>query len=323
MSAGITGATGIAGTAGIAGPAAVGAVVDWELVALPLAQCLLMGALAGLVGAIALVHRRIFFTESLTHATFPGAIIGVVSASWIAAALWGQRADFELLSAAVLLGAAAICVPMIALMRWLAGLPGLSSQSAAGIVLTLGFALGYFLSTWFAPLPLKIDSFLTGSILNTGRADIAALAAVSALCLAVIALGGRLLIFYSFDPVGYRASGLRPALAEAVILALICLTIVVLVPAVGTILPIALVAAPAATLAPWTRSARGLLIAAPLLGALTSAAGLWAGVALNLSVGGVIAALSALVHLAASGARMLPGTGGRLSPSPAPRADRT
>ena len=130
MSAGVAGAGGLVGGS---------AVVDWELVSLPLAECLLMGALSGLVGAIALVHRRIFFTESLTHATFPGAVLGVVSASWVAAALWGQRADFELLSVTVLIGAALMCAPMIALMRWLAGLPGLSSQSAAGIVLTLGF----------------------------------------------------------------------------------------------------------------------------------------------------------------------------------------
>lgn len=315
MSAGVAGAGGLVGGS---------AVVDWELVSLPLAECLLMGALSGLVGAIALVHRRIFFTESLTHATFPGAVLGVVSASWVAAALWGQRADFELLSVTVLIGAALMCVPMIALMRWLAGLPGLSSQSAAGIVLTLGFALGYFLSTWFAPLPLKIDSFLTGSVLNVNRADLAALAAVGALCLVVVLLGGRLLTFYSFDPVGYRASGLSPALAEGVILTLICLTIVVLIPAVGTILPIALVAAPAAALAPWMRSMRGLLLGAPLLGAATAAAGLWAAVTLNLSVGGVIAALSALVYLAAAGVRMLTAArAGRLRPFRAPRAGRT
>ena len=179
-----------------------------SLLMLPLVEVVLMGLLAGLVGAVALVHRRIFFTESLTHATFPGAILGVVVASWFSRAVLGQRADFELLSVMVLVGAALMCLPMTWLMRWLSQVPGLSSQSAAGIVLTLGFALGYFLNSWFKPLPLKVDSFLTGSVLNVGLVDVAAVAVVLVVAVAVLVVGGRRLTFYSFDALGYRASGL-------------------------------------------------------------------------------------------------------------------
>ena len=78
---------------------------------------------------------------------------------------------------------------------------------------------------------------------------------------------------------------------------MITLTIVMLVPAVGTILPIALIAAPAAALAPWTRTMRQLLLTAPVLGAVTSLAGLWGAVRLNLSAGGVIAVASGAVYL--------------------------
>ena len=52
--------------------------IGLDILLLPIIEVVLMGLLAGLVGAVALVHRRIFFTESLTHATFPGAIVGVV-----------------------------------------------------------------------------------------------------------------------------------------------------------------------------------------------------------------------------------------------------
>ena len=78
---------------------------------------------------------------------------------------------------------------------------------------------------------------------------------------------------------------------------MITLTIVMLVPAVGTILPIALIAAPAAALAPWTRTMRHLLIAAPVLGAVTALAGLLIAVRLSLSAGGVIAVTSGVVYL--------------------------
>ena len=271
--------------------------VGLDILLLPIIEVGLMGLLAGLVGAIALVHRRIFFTESLTHATFPGAIVGVVVAAWFSQAVLGRRADFNILSTLVLVGAALMCLPMIWLMRRLSQVPGVSSQSAAGVVLTFGFALGYFLNKWFSPLPLKVDSFLAGSVLNVSRVDVVAVGVVLVLTALVLLVAGRFLTFYSFDPLGYRASGLRPAWAEGTVMVMITLTIVMLVPAVGTILPIALIAAPAAALAPWTRTMRRLLLTAPVLGAVTSLAGLWVAVRLNLSAGGVIAVASGVVYL--------------------------
>ena len=271
--------------------------IGLDILLLPIIEVVLMGLLAGLVGAVALVHRRIFFTESLTHATFPGAIVGVVAAAWFSRVTLGQRADFTLLSTLVLVGAALMCLPMIWLMRHLSRVPGVSSQSAAGVVLTFGFALGYFLNKWFSPLPLKVDSFLAGSVLNVSRVDVVAVGVVLVLTVLALMVAGRFLIFYSFDPLSYRASGLRPAWAEGTVMLMITLTIVMLVPAVGTILPIALIAAPAAALAPWTSTMRRLLVAAPLLGAATALVGLLAAVRLSLSAGGVIAVASGLVYV--------------------------
>ena len=190
-----------------------------------------------------------------------------------------------------------MCLPMIWLMCRLSQVPGMTSQSAAGVVLTFGFALGYFLNKWFSPLPLKVDSFLAGSVLNVSRVDVVAVGVVLVLTVLVLLVAGRFLTFYSFDPLGYRASGLRPAWPEATVMVMITLTIVMLVPAVGTILPIALIAAPAAALAPWTRTMRQLLLTAPVLGAVTSLAGLWVAVRMGLSAGGVIAVVSGLVYV--------------------------
>ena len=144
---------------------------------------------------------------------------------------------------------------------------------------------------------LKVDSFLAGSVLNVSHVDVIAVGAVLVLTVLVLIVAGRFLTFYSFDPLGYRASGLRPAWAEATVMVMITLTIVMLVPAVGTILPIALIAAPAAALAPWTATMRRLLVAAPILGAVTALVGLLVAVRLSLSAGGVIAVASGLVYV--------------------------
>ncbi|WIK63815.1 metal ABC transporter permease [Gleimia hominis] len=279
--------------------------MTWDILFLPVVEVILMGAATGIVGALAVAHSRIFFSESLTHATFPGAIIGVVVAAWIAHSVFATRASYGTLSIMLFVGAILICIPTIWLMRYLARVPGQSSQASAGIILTFGFALGYFLNKWFAPLPLKIDSFLTGSLLHVNTVDVGALAVNLLLLLVVVGFGGRYLTFYSFDPVAYRAAGFHEALAEAVILAAICLTTVTVIPAVGTILPIALIAAPAACLYPHVRSMRTLLWTTPLLGIGIGLVGMAAAVHWNLSAGGTIACLAGIVYLVVTLARDL------------------
>lgn len=278
-------------------------IVSWQLLVLPVTVALLVGVLAGAVGAIALIERRIFLAESLTHSTFPGAVAGVVTAAWAVPALRGERAGYAVLSVSVLAGAALMCVPMLALARWLRSAPGVSAQAAAGAVLSIGFALGYLLSTWFAPLPLKVDGFLTGSLLNVKAADAWTAGACLALTLLLLLALGPRLAFHAFDPVGHRASGLSGRGAETAVMGLICVTIAVLVPSLGTILPIALIAAPAAAVLPWVRTVRALVAGSALVGAGCALAGLAVAVAGELSAGGCIGVLCALAWAGSLAAR--------------------
>ncbi|RAX20553.1 MULTISPECIES: metal ABC transporter permease [unclassified Actinomyces] len=272
-----------------------------QLLVLPLVETVVVGVLAGVIGALAVLDRRVFFTESVTHATFPGAVAGVVAASGLGGVLTGGEVGYGTLSLAVPVGTIVMCLPMIWLMRRLGRLPGISSQAAAGVILAVGFALGSLLSTWFAPLPLKVDGFLTGSILNVNRTDVGLTVAVLVITLLTVAVGGRRLAMYCFDSVGYRAAGLSARMAEWTVLILICLAIGVLVPAVGTILPIALIAAPAAAACPWVRTVNGLLLGAGAMGAGCCLLGFCVALALELSVGGTIALVCALAYTVSAG----------------------
>lgn len=269
--------------------------VSWSLLVLPLVECLVMGAAAGAVGALAVASRRVFLAEALTHATFPGAVVGVVVASQVGGLLGGGRVGFTALSLALVVGAALACLPMVALTRWLSGVPGLSSQAAAGAVLSLGFGGGYLLSRWFAPLPLKVDGFLAGSVLNVGWTDVVLAGAVAVLVLLVQVLVGHRIAAVAFDPLGYRAGGLSVGAVDVVVMVLVCLTVAALVPAVGTVLPIALLAAPAASAWPGARSVPSLVRRSALLGAVVCVVGLLLAVRLELSAGGVIGVLCGAV----------------------------
>ena len=153
-----------------------------SLLVLPALHVALIGALGGLVGAFAYLDRRIFFAESVTHGTFPGAVLGVVIAAAVGLGHSGR-------STALYIGAFLGTIPLVALMRALAKIPGISSQGAAGIVLTAGFAAGYFLATWFKPLPLAVNSFLTGSVITVSPADVVWAAAILVLTTVTVSVG--------------------------------------------------------------------------------------------------------------------------------------
>ncbi len=256
-----------------------------NLLIVPALHVTLIGALGGLVGAFAYLDRRIFFAESVTHGTFPGAVLGVVVAASLGLGHSGM-------SAALYVGAFLGTIPLVALMRYLASIPGISSQGAAGIVLTAGFAAGYFLATWFKPLPLAVNSFLTGSVMTVSPADVWWAGAVLLLAAVLVAVGHRQLLAHCFDPAEPGAAR-GAARNERIILGLILAAVTVAIPAVGTILSIALIAAPAAAVAPHARSSRAFLIGCPLLGAALGLAGLGIAVPARLSAGGTIALLCA------------------------------
>lgn len=257
-----------------------------SLLVLPALHVALIGALGGLVGAFAYLDRRIFFAESVTHGTFPGAVLGVVIAAAIGLGHSGR-------STALYIGAFLGTIPLVALMRALAKIPGISSQGAAGIVLTAGFAAGYFLATWFKPLPLAVNSFLTGSVITVSPADVVWAAAILVLTTVTVSVGYRHLLAHCFDPSAPAAAS-HTARNEHIILTIILAAVTVAIPAVGTVLSIALVAAPAASLAPIVSSSRAFLIGSPLLGAFLGLAGLAIAVPARLSAGGTIALLCAV-----------------------------
>ena len=253
----------------------------WQIIALPIVEAIAVGALCGFVGSLALLNQRIFFTESITHAAFPGAVIGVVVTSV-------YTIDQNILSIGLFIGAALACIVLSFMMHVLSKLKGISSQASAGITLTVGFASGYFLNKWFAPLPLRIEGFLTGSLLNCTPADVIFAIIAFALALGLWSFNSANLIHCSFDSTNYKALGGRSGLMQGIVLALIIITVSVIIPAVGTVVSVSLIAAPAAALKSRMRSINKFVFACVLSSIFIALLGLALAVILRLSAGGTI-----------------------------------
>lgn len=250
-----------------------------------LLAAVVIGALCGLVGSLVVLRRRTFFAQALTHATFPGAV---------AAAMLGVS---------IPLGAALASVVIVAVMSLIQRVRRQGSQVASGIVLTAGFALGVVLQSLNPSLPVHVESFLVGSILTVSGTDLALAGIVLAAALLVLALVGKEILFSTFDGNGFRAAGYREWPIELLTLALITATVVTAMPAVGAVLAIALIAAPAAAVRVLAVSVSQILLLAPVVGAASGVIGVLLSRAAGVAAGPAIALTAAFFFLAALGIR--------------------
>ncbi|GAA4378676.1 metal ABC transporter permease [Agromyces bauzanensis] len=248
-----------------------------------LVAAILIGAGTGLVGALVVLRRRTFFAQALTHGTYPGAVAAAA------------------LGASVPLGAAAASVVLVGVMAGIARLKHQGAQVAAGIVLTGGFAAGAILQALLPGMPVRAESLLVGSILTVADGDLVLAASVALVAVLVVAAFGKLIMFSTFDPEGYRASGHREWPIELLVLGLTAATVVSALPAVGAILAIALIAAPAAAARLVVPTYRGILFAAPVIGAASGIVGVLASRVLAVAAGPSIALAATGFFLLAMG----------------------
>lgn len=244
---------------------------------------ILVGALAGLVGSIVVLRKRAFFTVALTHATFPGGV---------AAALLGLNIVF---------GAAVMGLALVALMLALGRIRRQGRQVAAGIVLSFGYALGTFLHSLNPQLQTRVDSFLTGQILGIAPANVAIIAGMLVVALVVAALCWKEILFSTFDRTGFEAAGFRESRIEVITLLLIVGTVVATMPAIGSILAIAMIAAPAAAARLVTQRIHLMVPLAMALGVAAAVLGLYASRWFNIAAGGSMALVATGIFVLAMG----------------------
>ncbi|MCR8671738.1 metal ABC transporter permease, partial [Agrococcus sp. HG114] len=248
-----------------------------DFFSLAMLEVVLAGALAGVVGVLVVLRERAFFTMSLTHATFPGAVVAAM------------------LGGSIPLGAAVAAVALVAVAVGIGRIRSQGPAVASGVMLTAGFALGALLQS-LSPLAIDVESFLVGQVLAVTGADIALTGVLLGAAVVVWAVAGRHLVFSSADEAGYRRAGLRPWVPEAVSLAMIAATVVAIMPVVGAILGVALIVAPAAAARLVVRDWRAMLVLAPLIAVASGVLGLLASRWLELAAGGAIALVAAAFY---------------------------
>ncbi|MDT3444981.1 MULTISPECIES: metal ABC transporter permease [unclassified Pseudofrankia] len=250
-----------------------------------LTEAVLVGILCGAVGVHVVLRRLSFLTTALTHATFPGVVIAALLGVHLVlgAGLFGLLVVGVVAAVSGARGGGGT-LPSAAP----AGRGGRDLSSVTGVVLSGGFAFGVALMSAQDGFTKDLTAFLVGSILTVGTTDLAITAGAAAVVLTVLVALRKELLLGAFDPTALWAAGYPARLLDLVVLLVVEVTVVTTVPAVGTIMAIALVVGPAATARLWCARIGPMTALSMAFGVAASVIGLAVSAQWDVAAGGAI-----------------------------------
>jgi ABC-type Mn2+/Zn2+ transport system permease subunit len=243
-----------------------------------LIEVMVAGFAAGVIGVHVVLRRLQFFTVALAHATFPGVVV----------AYW--------LGILPLLGALGFGWLVVGLLVVLTRLKQVDGSSLVGVLLAGSFGLGVLLQGLQPRPSLDLTSILTGHVVATSTADVLTSIVVAITVLAVLAAVHKELVFGAFDPLAAEAQG-YPRWLDLLLLLAVEAVIITTVPAMGTILSVALMIVPAITARLWTDRLGVTFLIAGLLGAGSGLLGLTLSDRYHLAAGGAVALTTGAVFV--------------------------
>jgi ABC-type Mn2+/Zn2+ transport system permease subunit len=241
-----------------------------------LLESLLLAALAGVLGSWIVLRRLAFFTHGVGTAAFPGLVLAGPA------------------------GVAPQLTALAAAFAYAGGVEGLrrrrvATDAATGLVIVGALALGVVLASDVYETGAGVDRLLFGSLIGVSDRDLWLTAGVAAAAVVLEAVVRRSWLAQGFDPATARALGVRPALAEALLLVAVTAAAVVALDAVGALLVTAVLVIPAATVRLVAPSVGALQAGTALLAAVEGIAGLWLAYELNIGPGPATAVLGGAV----------------------------
>ncbi len=246
-----------------------------------LVAALLVGVLCAVMGTFVVLKGLAFIGDAVSHATFPGLVIAY------------------LVGAPLYVGGAIAAVAVSLAIGYVSRRGRLRFDTAVGVLFAGSFAFGILLFSTIKNYVADLLGYLLGNVLGIGFGDLVQVAILGALVLIVVLALRKELLFSTFDPLGAAASGLPVAALEYLLLALLGVTIVVSIQAVGIIMVVAMLVTPAATAQLVVVRFGQMMVLGAVLAAASAVIGLYASFYLNLASGASIVLVETLFFLIA------------------------
>ncbi|MDK1377160.1 MULTISPECIES: metal ABC transporter permease [unclassified Sinorhizobium] len=218
--------------------------------------------------------------DAISHAVFPGVVISYIVGLPLAVGAF----------------AAGMCCALLT--GYLKENSRIKQDTVMGIVFSGMFGFGLVLYTKIQS-DVHLDHILFGDMLGIGWGDILETGLIALLAAGILGLKWRDLLLHAFDPAQARAVGLPVGWLHYGLLAILSLTIVGALKAVGLILAIAMLIAPGAIAFLLTRTFGGMLIVAVLVAVVASFAGVYLSFFIDSAPAPTIVMLMTVIFLAA------------------------
>lgn len=236
---------------------------------LGLLAALLVAVTCASLGVYVVLRRMAFVGDALAHTVLPGLVVAYLQG-------WNLFAGALVAGLATALG-----------IGWLTQRQTLREDSAIGVLFTAMFALGIVLMSTTGSYR-DFTHMLFGNLLGLTAASLGVIAVVAAIVILALALFGKELELASFDPTYAEVIGISTDRLRYLLLALLAVTVVAGIQAVGVLLTSALLVTPGAAASLLTTRLPRMLLLANLFAVVSALAGLVASYRLGVSPGAAI-----------------------------------
>lgn len=249
-------------------------ILHYEFMRNAFIAALLVSIACGIVGTYVVIKRIVFVSDGIAHAAFGGIGLGyLLEINPVLMAI-----PFSIIAA---LGIGTISKKT-----------KVSEDTAIGILLTVGMALGILfisLRPGYAP---DLFSYLFGNILTVPYFDLLVMAVLDIIIILVVFLFFKEFSAISFDEEFSKVVGVPTKILYMLLLCLVALSVVVLIRVAGIILIIALLTIPSAISSNYTHNIKKLMFLSIIVGIILTTSGLWLSYIFNVPSGATIILVS-------------------------------
>jgi zinc/manganese transport system permease protein len=217
---------------------------------------ILVATICAVVGTWVVIRGMAFLGEAMAHGMLPG----VATAS--------------LIGAPVIVGAAVSAVVMSLGVSLISRRGRLSQDTSIGLLFVGMLSLGVIVVSHSRSFAVDLTAILFGDVLAIRESDLTVLAIALAVTLLVAVAFHRSFLALAFDPRIAATMRLRPRLAHGALIGLVTLAVVSSYGAVGTLLVVGLLLAPAVAAGHWAHRIPGIMLLATAFGGAAVVLGL-------------------------------------------------
>ena len=237
---------------------------------------LLASVICGVIGTLVVVNRLVFLSGGVAHSAYGG--IGLAFYfKW-----------------PYLVGATGFALVVSMIMAAVSLKSKQRADTIIGVMWAVGMAVGILMLDMTPGYNVDLMSYLFGSILTVPASELAAMAFLTLLILALVVYFYEDLLAMSYDEEFAQVRGVPVRRLYFLLIGIIAITVVMVVQVVGLILVIALLTIPPYIAEKYTRSLFQMMLVSCMLGMIFITGGLWGAYAYDLTSGAAIIFLAGL-----------------------------